>query len=37
MINAGALMIGAGNKHSLEDYFSIFVGFLMFNDATLMV
>lgn len=37
MLNAGALMIGKNLKPQLEDYFSIFVGFLMFNDATLMV
>ena len=37
MINAGELMIGRKNKTSLEDYFSIFVGFLMFNDASLMI
>jgi len=29
-------MIGHYLKSSLEDYFSIFVGFLMFNDAELM-
>lgn len=37
MLNAGKLMIGAGNKHEIEDYFSAFIGFLMFNDAALMV
>ena len=36
MINAGSQMLGNFLKSSLEDYFSIFVGFLMFNDAELM-
>lgn len=36
LINAGSQMIGHYLKSSLEDYFSIFVGFLMFNDAELM-
>ena len=36
MVNAGELMIGHTLKPQLEDYFSIFVGFLMFNDAQLM-
>lgn len=35
-VNAGDLMIGNFLKPSLENYFSIFVGFLMFNDAELM-
>lgn len=37
MLNAGKNMIGSNNKHALEDYFSAFIGFLMFNDAALMV
>lgn len=37
MINAGKQMIGHKLKTSIEDYFSIFVGFFMFNDAALMV
>ena len=37
MVNAGAQMIGRENKKTLEDYFSIFVGFFMFNDAQLAV
>ena len=37
MINAGQQMIGRKNKHTLEDYFSIFVGFFMFNDAQIMM
>lgn len=37
MINAGDQMIGRSNKKSLEDYFSIFVGFFMFNDAQMAV
>lgn len=37
MINAGKQMIGKNNKRSLEDYFSIFVGFFMFNDAKIMI
>lgn len=37
MLNAGKNMIGSNNKHALEDYFSTFIGFLMFNDAALMV
>lgn len=35
-INAGNQMIGHFLKSPLENYFSIFVGFLMFNDAELM-
>lgn len=35
MINAGAGMIGHGNKRTLENYFSAFIGFLMFNDAAI--
>ena len=35
-VNAGGQMIGNFLKPSLENYFSIFVGFLMFNDAELM-
>lgn len=35
-VNAGQQMIGHFLKPSLENYFSIFVGFLMFNDAELM-
>ena len=35
-VNAGNQMIGHFLKPSLENYFSIFVGFLMFNDAELM-
>ena len=37
MVNAGSNMIGASLKRSLEDYFSVFLGFFMFNDAALMV
>lgn len=37
MVNAGSKMIGASLKKSLEDYFSVFLGFFMFNDAALMV
>jgi len=37
MINAGRNMIGHTYKTSIEDYFSLFVGFLMFNDAYIMV
>lgn len=37
MINAGRNMIGRTYKTSIEDYFSLFVGFLMFNDAYIMV
>lgn len=37
MVNAGSGMIGASLKSSLEDYFSVFLGFFMFNDAALMV
>lgn len=37
MRNAGDGMIGQGNKRSIEDYFSVFVGFFMFNDAELMI
>lgn len=37
MINAGKQMIGRKLKSSIEDYFSIFVGFFMFNDAAIMV
>lgn len=37
MINAGAQMLGASLKPTLENYFSIFVGFFMFNDAALMI
>jgi len=33
MRNAGQGMIGSANKRSIEDYFSVFVGFFMFNDA----
>jgi hypothetical protein len=35
LVNAGAQMIGRQYKSTLEDYFSMFVGFLMFNDAEL--
>ena len=35
-VNAGNQMIGHFLKSPLENYFSIFVGFLMFNDAELM-
>lgn len=35
LVNAGAQMIGRKYKRTLEDYFSMFVGFLMFNDAQL--
>lgn len=35
MINAGSGMIGNKNKRTLENYFSAFIGFLMFNDAAL--
>lgn len=37
MRNAGQGMIGSANKCSIEDYFSVFVGFFMFNDAQLMI
>lgn len=37
MINAGNNMIGAKLKPTIENYFSIFVGFFMFNDAALMI
>ena len=37
MVNAGQKMIGHKLKSSLEDYFSVFVGFFMFNDAAIMV
>lgn len=37
MINAGKQMLGAYLKPTLENYFSIFVGFFMFNDAALMI
>ena len=37
MVNAGSNMIGASMKKSLEDYFSVFLGFFMFNDAALMI
>ena len=37
MINAGAQMLGAHLKPTIENYFSIFVGFFMFNDAALMI
>lgn len=37
MINAGAGMMGAHLKPTIENYFSIFVGFFMFNDAALMI
>ena len=36
-INAGSQMIGNFNKDPLTKYFSIFAGFLMFNDAALMM
>lgn len=36
MLNAGTQAIGHEYKHSLEDYFSTMIGFLMFNDAQLM-
>jgi len=35
MINCGKLMIGADLKHTIENYFSAFMGMLMFNDANL--
>ena len=35
LVNAGEQMIGKDYKSTLEDYFSMFVGFLMFNDAQL--
>lgn len=35
LVNAGEQMIGREYKSTLEDYFSMFVGFLMFNDAQL--
>lgn len=35
MINAGQNMIGKNNKRLIENYFSTFIGFLMFNDAAL--
>ena len=35
-VNAGNQMIGRFLKSPLENYFSTFVGFLMFNDAELM-
>lgn len=35
MINAGQNMIGKNNKRVIENYFSTFIGFLMFNDAAL--
>ena len=37
LINCGKGMIGSKNKNNLEDYLSAFVGFLMFNDASLAV
>jgi hypothetical protein len=37
MINAGSQMIGHNLKRTLEDYFSIFLSFFMFNDAALMI
>lgn len=42
MINAGDQMIGGNNgkvkiKSTLENYFSIFLGFFMFNDAALTI
>lgn len=37
MINAGSQMIGAPLKRDLEDYFSVFLTFFMFNDAQLMI
>ena len=36
-INAGSQMIGNFNKDPLIKYFSIFAGFLMFNDAAIMM
>lgn len=33
LINCGEGMIGADNKHALEDYLSGYVGLLMFSDA----
>ena len=35
MINCGKLMIGSQLKHTIENYFSAFMGMLMFNDAHL--
>lgn len=35
MINCGQLMIGQPIKHVIENYFSAFMGMLMFNDAQL--
>lgn len=35
MINCGQLMIGEPLKHTIENYFSAFMGMLMFNDAQL--
>ena len=37
MINAGSQMIGHNLKRTLEDYFSVFLSFFMFNDAALMI
>lgn len=37
LINSGSNMIGSGVRSSLEHYFSVFAGFLMFNDASLMI
>jgi hypothetical protein len=34
LINCGEGMIGADNKHALEDYLSGYVGMLMFSDAS---
>jgi len=33
MINCGKLMIGHNLKKTIENYFSAFMGMLMFNDA----
>lgn len=37
MINAASQAIGAENKTALENYFSTMVGYLMFNDAQLLM
>jgi len=34
LINCGEGMIGANNKHALEDYLSGYIGLLMFSDAS---
>ena len=37
MINAASQAIGAENKTALENYFSTMIGYLMFNDAQLLM